>query len=77
MLATRLPSLPPPLNEREGFESAAVLSISGAGFNVERWRERPFRSPHHTSSAVALIGGGSIPRSGELSLAHHGILFLD
>jgi magnesium chelatase family protein len=50
MLATRLPSLPPPLNEREGFESAAVLSISGAGFNVERWRERPFRSPHHTCS---------------------------
>ena len=77
MLATRLPGLLPPLEENEAFESAAVLSISERGFDVARWRERPFRSPHHTSSAVALIGGGSIPRPGEVSLAHRGILFLD
>ncbi len=77
MLATRLPGLLPPLEENEAFESAAVMSISQQGFDVTRWRARPFRSPHHTSSAVALIGGGSIPRPGEVSLAHRGILFLD
>ena len=77
MLATRLPGLLPPLEENEAFESAAVLSISQQGFDVSKWRERPFRSPHHTSSAVALIGGGSIPRPGEVSLAHRGVLFLD
>jgi magnesium chelatase family protein len=77
MLATRLPGLLPLLEENEAFESAAVLSISEQGFDVNKWRERPFRSPHHTSSAVALIGGGSIPRPGEVSLAHRGVLFLD
>jgi len=77
MLATRLPGLLPPLEEDEAFESAAILSISEHGFNVDKWRVRPFRSPHHTSSAVAVIGGGSIPRPGEVSLAHHGVLFLD
>ena len=77
MLATRLPGLLPPLEEHEAFESAAVLSISEQGFDVSRWRARPFRSPHYTSSAVALIGGGSIPRPGEVSLAHRGVLFLD
>lgn len=77
MLATRLPGLLPPLEDNEAFESAAVLSISEQGFDVAKWRARPFRSPHHTSSAVALIGGGSIPRPGEVSLAHRGVLFLD
>ncbi len=77
MLALRLPGLLPPLTETEAFESAAILSISERGFRVEAWRARPFRAPHHTCSAVALIGGGSIPRPGEVSLAHRGILFLD
>ena len=77
MLAIRLPGLLPPLAENEAFESAAIWSISVQGFHVDKWRVRPFRSPHHTSSAVAVIGGGSIPRPGEVSLAHRGILFLD
>lgn len=77
MLATRLPGLLPPLTEDEAFESAAVLSISDLGFDIKQWRTRPFRSPNHTCSGVALIGGGSIPRPGEVSLAHRGVLFLD
>jgi len=77
MLASRLPGLLPPLEEREAFETAAVWSISEQGFDVDKWRDRPFRSPHHTSSAVALIGGGTTPRPGEVSLAHRGVLFLD
>ncbi|MDR2881839.1 MAG: YifB family Mg chelatase-like AAA ATPase [Azoarcus sp.] len=76
MLARRLPGLLPPLDEDEALESAAVYSIVG-GFDAKRWRVRPFRSPHHSASAAALIGGGSIPMPGEISLAHHGILFLD
>ena len=77
MLATRLPGLLPLLDDCEAFESAAVYSISTNGFQASDWRRRPFRCPHHTSSAIALIGGGSIPRPGEVSLAHRGILFLD
>jgi magnesium chelatase family protein len=77
MLATRLPGLLPSLSETEAFESAAVWSISERGFGPNQWRLRPFRSPHHTSSAVAVIGGGTIPRPGEVSLAHRGVLFLD
>jgi len=76
MLARRLPGLLPPLDENEALESAAIYSIVG-GFDVKRWRVRPFRSPHHSASAAAVIGGGSIPMPGEISLAHHGILFLD
>jgi magnesium chelatase family protein len=76
MLASRFPGLLPPLTEDEALESAALQSLAG-GFALERWRRRPFRSPHHTSSGVALVGGGSVPRPGEVSLAHHGVLFLD
>ncbi|KJH65822.1 YifB family Mg chelatase-like AAA ATPase [Chromobacterium violaceum] len=77
MLAARLPGLLPPLSETEALESAAVQSLGSQGFQPGRWRVRPFRSPHHTASAVALVGGGSEPRPGEISLAHHGVLFLD
>ena len=76
MLAQRLPSLLPPLAEDEALEAAALASLAGR-FAPERWRERPYRAPHHTASAVALVGGGSNPRPGEISLAHHGVLFLD
>jgi len=76
MLAQRLPSLLPPLAEDEALEVAAVASIAGR-FIPERWGERPFRAPHHTASGIALVGGGSDPRPGEISLAHHGVLFLD
>lgn len=76
MLASRLPGILPPMTESEAIESAAVQSLNG-GFSPDRWKVRPFRAPHHTASGVALIGGGSIPRPGEISLAHHGVLFLD
>jgi magnesium chelatase family protein len=76
MLAQRLPGLLPPLDEEEALESAAVFSLSG-GFDAARWGQRPFRAPHHSASAAALIGGGSVPQPGEISLAHHGVLFLD
>ncbi|MCF7985536.1 MAG: YifB family Mg chelatase-like AAA ATPase [Thiohalocapsa sp.] len=78
MLANRLPGILPELTEDEALQSAAVRSVSSrAGIDPERWRERPFRSPHHTASGVALVGGGSVPRPGEISLAHLGVLFLD
>ncbi len=78
MLANRLPGLLPPLTDDEALEAAAVRSVSDRDrFDPARWRERPFRAPHHTASGVALVGGGSNPRPGEISLAHHGILFLD
>ncbi len=77
MLAHRLPGILPPMTEREALESATVASISAAGFRVRDWGRRPFRAPHHTASAPALVGGGSHPRPGEISLAHHGVLFLD
>lgn len=77
LLATRLPGLLPESSEDEALESAAIASISGRGLDPARWRQRPFRSPHHTASAVALVGGGADPRPGEISLAHHGVLFLD
>lgn len=76
MLAQRLPGLLPPMSEAEATESAALQSIGG-GFDARRWRQRPFRAPHHSSSAPALVGGGATPRPGEISLAHHGVLFLD
>ncbi len=77
MLAERLPGILPPLSESEALETCAVQSVSGQGANLAHWRRRPFRSPHHTASAVALVGGGSYPRPGEVSLAHNGVLFLD
>lgn len=76
MLAQRFAGLLPPLSHDEALESAAVQSLSG-GFSAQRWRQRPVRQPHHGASAVALVGGGSPPRPGEISLAHHGVLFLD
>ncbi len=77
MLASRLPGLLPPMDETEALEAAAISSISRQGFRVSDWRRRPFRCPHHTASGVALVGGGSQPAPGEISLAHHGVLFLD
>ncbi|ADE16323.1 Mg chelatase, subunit ChlI [Nitrosococcus halophilus Nc 4] len=77
MLASRLPGLLPGMTEVEALDSATVQSISSQGFDFSRWRQRPFRAPHHTASAVALVGGGGQPRPGEISLAHHGVLFLD
>lgn len=77
MLAERLPGILPPMTDEEALESAAVQSVGSTGFDASNWRRRPFRSPHHTASAVALVGGGSIPRPGEVSLAMHGVLFLD
>ena len=82
LLASRLPGLLPEASEEEALETAAIASVSGAqagrgGLDPARWRERPFRAPHHTASAVALVGGGSPPRPGEVSLSHHGVLFLD
>ena len=77
MLAERLPGILPPMMDSQAIESAAIASISTQGFDPNNWKHRPFRSPHHTASGVALVGGGSHPRPGEISLAHHGILFLD
>lgn len=76
MLAARFASILPPMTEQEALESAAVQSLTG-GFSSARWKQRPYRAPHHTASGVALVGGGSIPRPGEISLAHCGVLFLD
>jgi magnesium chelatase family protein len=76
MLAHRFASLLPPMCTQEALESAAVLSLAGV-FKVEHWAQRVVQSPHHTASAVALVGGGSPPRPGEISLAHEGVLFLD
>jgi magnesium chelatase family protein len=77
MLAQRLPGILPPLNDAEAMEIAAVRSIAGRPLKPSEWRARPFRNPHHTASAAALVGGGINPRPGEISLAHNGVLFLD
>jgi len=77
MLASRLSGLMPSLNDREALESAAIASLVDCGGMQRQWRQRPFRAPHHTSSRYALVGGGSLPKPGEISLAHNGILFLD
>lgn len=77
MLASRLPGLLPPMTQSEALETAAVHSLGTQGFRLTAWRQRPYRAPHHTASAVALVGGGSDPRPGEISMALHGVLFLD
>ncbi len=76
MLAARFPGLLPALDEDEALEVAAIHSAAGR-FEPSQWGRRPYRSPHHTASAVALVGGGGNPRPGEISLAHNGVLFLD
>src|SRR5574343_1843883 len=73
MLAARLPGIMPPLQGEAAKASAAVLSLVGQ-FDPEAFGVRPYRQPHHTASAVALVGGGNPPRPGEISLAHQGIL---
>ena len=77
MLAQRLPGLLPPLSDEEALASAALASLTSAGADAASHGRRPVRAPHHTASAVALVGGGSPPRPGEISLAHGGVLFLD
>lgn len=77
MLAQRLPGIMPPMTEQQALETAAVHSAAGQNIDAKNWKQRPFRAPHHTSSAVALVGGSSQPRPGEVSLSHNGILFLD
>ena len=77
LLASRLPSILPPLSGQDALECAAIASIRSRGIDLQCWRQPPFRAPHHTSSAVSLVGGGSRPRPGEISLAHCGVLFLD
>ena len=76
LLASCFSGILPPMTEDEALASAAVQSLNG-GFKLSMWRQRPYRTPHHTASAVALVGGGGNPRPGEISLAHHGVLFLD
>jgi magnesium chelatase family protein len=77
MLAARFPGILPALGETEALEVAAIHSVSTSGFEAGRWGERPYRAPHHSASGAALVGGGNLPRPGEISLAHHGVLFLD
>lgn len=76
MLASRFSGILPSMTEVEALESAAIQSLNGS-YKITDWKRRNFRAPHHTASGVALVGGGSVPRPGEISLAHHGILFLD
>lgn len=76
MLAARFPGILPTMTEMEALESAALQSLDGS-FDVRHWKTRPYRAPHHTASGVALVGGGSNPRPGEISMAMHGVLFLD
>ncbi|MBA34620.1 MAG: ATP-dependent protease [Oleispira sp.] len=78
MLASRLPGILPPMTDQEALESAAIYSISRQQTDwLRQWKQRPFRSPHHTASGISLVGGGGKPKPGEISLAHGGILFLD
>ena len=77
MLAARFPGILPPMSETEALEVAAIHSVSAAGFDAARWGERPYRAPHHSASGAAMVGGGALPRPGEISLAHRGVLFLD
>lgn len=76
LLASRLPGLLPPLDEHEALEVAAIQSVASQ-VPLAHWPQRPFRQPHHSASGPALVGGGSRPQPGEITLAHHGVLFLD
>ncbi|MFT6691948.1 MAG: magnesium chelatase family protein, partial [Colwellia sp.] len=77
MLASRLAGILPPMTEEEALQVAAIQSISNHGITRKSWFTRPFRAPHHTASSAALVGGGSQPKPGEITLAHNGVLFLD
>lgn len=77
MLASRLAGILPPMTEEEALQVAAIQSISHQDITRKSWFTRPFRAPHHTASSAALVGGGSQPRPGEITLAHNGVLFLD
>ena len=77
MLASRLTALLPEMTDQEAIETASVASLVQNELNFSNWKQRPFRAPHHSASLPALVGGGSIPRPGEISLAHNGVLFLD
>ena len=77
MLAARLPGLLPPLSQAEALEVAGIASVSGMQLDASCWTRRPFRAPHHTASAHAIVGGGPLIHPGEISLAHRGVLFLD
>ena len=77
MLARRLPSILPPMTTSQALQVACIQSMSSNGFSVDAWSQRPFRAPHHSASLAALVGGGSDPRPGEISLAHQGVLFMD
>ena len=77
MLASRLTALLPEMTDQEAIETASVTSLVHNELNYTNWKQRPFRAPHHSASLAALVGGGSIPRPGEISLAHNGVLFLD
>jgi magnesium chelatase family protein len=77
MLAACLPGLLPPMTDKEAMEVAMIYSISNQGFQAKHWGQRPFRSPHHSASMPALVGGGNPPKPGEISLAHECVIFLD
>jgi magnesium chelatase family protein len=77
MLASCLPGILPPLDEQQAMEAATIASISEQGFDHRQWGQRAYRAPHHTASAAAIVGGGAQAKPGEISLAHHGVLFLD
>lgn len=77
MLASRLCDLLPEMSDEEAMETASIASLTQQEINQHNWKLRPFRAPHHSSSMAALVGGGTIPRPGEISLAHNGLLFLD
>jgi magnesium chelatase family protein len=77
MLASRFPGILPAMDDEEALATAAIQSLGVSGFKTEDWKKRPFRAPHHTASAIALVGGGSNPRPGEISMALNGVLFLD
>ncbi len=77
MLAKRLPSILPPMTLKEALETTKIHSVAGKIKDAGLMSQRPFRSPHHTASSVSLVGGGSYPQPGEISLSHNGVLFLD